>query len=178
MAKQKTYSCEECGKSYSRINVRQVVCGPLCAVSYNSAESIQRRFDKMKAENMRMSELLFKAKAVFQKWVRLRDKNDPCISCNNTDAKQWDAGHFYSAEEYPGLIFHQDNAHKQCSYCNDQLKGNLMEYRPRLLKKIGIENVEYLELLSAQAKKHVFSNVELLRTANLYKDKIKLSNKT
>lgn len=162
-----------CGERFSPMNVTQVVCGPACAVRYNSPEEVQKRYDVMVAQSTRLSVLLFKAKEAFQKWIRMRDKNDSCISCHNTDSQQWDAGHYYSAEEYPGLIFHQDNVHKQCCYCNKHLKGNIIPYREGIIKKIGTENIELLELLSEQAKTHVFSKEELAGITRLYKDKVK-----
>jgi hypothetical protein len=35
--------------------------------------------------------------------------------------------------------------HKQCSACNNNLSGNLTEYRIHLIKKIGFAKVEELE---------------------------------
>lgn len=43
------------------------------------------------------------------------------------------------------LRFDEDNTHKQCSVCNNHKSGNLAEYRPNLINKIGKEAVERLE---------------------------------
>jgi hypothetical protein len=43
------------------------------------------------------------------------------------------------------LRFHEDNCHKQSSFDNNHKSGNLVEYRVRLIEKIGLERVEWLE---------------------------------
>jgi hypothetical protein len=85
------------------------------------------------------------AREVFQLWIRLRDKKDSCISCGRV-AESYDAGHFFCAELYSGLIFHEDNCHKQCKRpCNKDRHGNLANYRIGLVKKIGEERVKWLK---------------------------------
>ncbi len=80
----------------------------------------------MKSDSRSLIELRNLARVSFQIYIRQRDKDLPCISCNKSDAK-WDAGHYLKAEIYTKLIFNEDNIHKQCSYCNLQLAGNLIE---------------------------------------------------
>ena len=36
------------------------------------------------------------------------------------------------------------NVHKQCSVCNNHLSGNIGEYTPRLIEKIGQEKFDRL----------------------------------
>lgn len=43
------------------------------------------------------------------------------------------------------LRYHHDNIHLQCEPCNTAKSGNQLEYRIRLIKKIGVERVEWLE---------------------------------
>jgi hypothetical protein len=43
------------------------------------------------------------------------------------------------------LRFDEQNTHKQCSVCNNYKSGNLAEYRPNLINKIGLDSVERLE---------------------------------
>ena len=86
---------------------------------------------------------------VFNKFIRLRDKDEPCISCDApAGTYKLTAGHFYPAGSYKNLRFNEDNVNSQCWWnCNKNKSGNLLEYRPRLIKKIGIERVEELERL-------------------------------
>ena len=68
-----------------------------------------------------------KARKAFQSYIRERDKGKPCISCGTTTATKWDAGHYLKAELYTGLIFNEDNVHRQCQRCNQLRPGPSME---------------------------------------------------
>lgn len=87
-----------------------------------------------------------KAQTVFNAWIRKRDEGLGCISCGSYNQIQ--AGHFYSAGHHNNLRFNEDNTNSQCLQCNFFLSGNLLKYRENLIKKIGLERVERLDLLS------------------------------
>jgi len=97
-------------------------------------ESIKTRSDHAK-----------EAQTEFNRFIRLRDHNEPCISCGRYHNGQYHAGHYRSVGACPELRFNDQNVHKQCSVCNNHLSANLVEYRIRLLNKIGKKAVEYLE---------------------------------
>lgn len=83
---------------------------------------------------------------VVNKYIRLRDADDGCISCGNKNASSYDAGHYINQGSSGALRYNLDNIHKQCSFkCNHNLSGNKIEYRINLVKKIGLEEVEWLE---------------------------------
>jgi hypothetical protein len=44
-----------------------------------------------------------------------------------------------------GNLFNELNVHAQCEHCNSFLSGNIILYRQNLIKKLGIETVEWLE---------------------------------
>lgn len=73
----------------------------------------------------------------FNQFIRLRDKDLPCISCGRYHQEQWHAGHYRSVGACPELRFDEMNVHKQCSVCNNYKSGNLTEYRLNLIRKIG-----------------------------------------
>lgn len=78
-------------------------------------------------------------------YVRERDKELPCISCQRF-ANNYDAGHYINQGSSGALRYNLDNIHKQCSFnCNRSLSGNKIEYRINLVKKIGVDRVEWLE---------------------------------
>ena len=106
----------------------------------------------------------------FQKWVRLRDIKEPCISCGTTEAK-WDGGHYLKAEIYSGVIFDERNVNKQCSYCNQYLDGNTAAYRQGLIKKIGLDQVIALEDLANETRTKKWTIEELQTIKNKYKIK-------
>lgn len=94
---------------------------------------------------IKISDLKQKAQKVFNKWIRERDKDDGCISCDSKTASGYDAGHFWPMGSKGALRYNEDNTHKQCRNCNKWKSGNLLEYRVRLIKKIGVERVNWLE---------------------------------
>jgi len=112
---------------------------------------------------------------IAQRWcneyIRLRDKSLPCISCGSWNTS--DASHFYSRGNYPGLRFNEDNIHLSCAKCNRFLSGNLLEYRRLLLRKIGIQRVERLELLSITNRTRKWTRLELIIIIEEFKQKIK-----
>jgi len=85
--------------------------------------------------------------SAFNAWIRFRDSGKPCISCDKPDSgtHQRHASHFRSVGACAELRFNSLNVHTSCSVCNNHLSGNIAGYRPRLIDKIGIELVEWLE---------------------------------
>ena len=68
---------------------------------------------------------------------------------------RWDAGHYRSVGACPELRFEPLNIHRQCVKCNRNLSGNAVEYRIRLVQRIGAEKVAWLEGLHAPCKYNV-----------------------
>ncbi len=106
---------------------------------------------------------LAEAQKWFNKFIRLRDANEMCISCDRAieeiegnDAWKiggaWDCGHYLTRGAHPELRFEELNAFKQCKSCNagsgkytHKTKTVGEEYRNKLIKRIGIEKVEWIE---------------------------------
>ena len=113
------------------------------------------------------------ARDTFNKYIRLRDKDEPCISCgyisDGKNSRQWHAGHYRPAGQNTALRFDERNVHKQCSICNNYKSGNLVAYRENLIKKIGIEEVERLETEKPVKK---WTAEELQDIINIYKAKL------
>ena len=94
-----------------------------------------------------------KAKALnlFSQAVKLRAFRDGkmfCYTCNSPlilNTTNCQLGHYLSRGAYPGLTFHPDNSRLQCYRCNVHLHGNIIEFRERLIKEIGLTEVEILE---------------------------------
>lgn len=106
----------------------------------------RRSLNILKKELKSHSEWLNDLQKVFNEYIRLRDKDKPCVSCGtNAPNKQYDAGHYRSVGAHPELRFDENNVHKQCRRCNGYWGGNLIEYRKELINRIGIEEVERLE---------------------------------
>lgn len=121
--------------------------------------------DSIKSYAQRLGE----AKKVFQKWIRLRDKDKPCISCGSISSTVWDGGHFKKAELYSGVIFHEYNVNIQCGKCNRFLGGNELNYRTGLIAKIGEQAVLNLEHLAEMSRMKKYTNEELEEIKIKYK---------
>lgn len=110
------------------------------------------------------------AQKIFNQFIRERDKDLPCISCGTTNPIQYHAGHFKPAGGFGYLKFDENNVHKQCSVCNNHRSGNLVPYRVALIEKIGIQEVERLELPNELKSWSVEEYQEIITT---YRKKLK-----
>lgn len=129
----------------------QKVCGPACAmkIARKAVEKADRKETKLKLDAMQTRpQLLRKAQTAFNAYIRARDKGKPCISCDKPldgGANTFDAGHYRSVGSAPHMRFVEDNCHGQCKHCNNWLAGNHVEYRKRLLERIGEHQLGLLE---------------------------------
>jgi hypothetical protein len=130
---------------------------------------------KAKLDLMTLSDYLKLTQQIFNKYIRLRDKHELCISCQKPPKKQ-NAGHYFSSGGHSNVRFNEDNVHLQCEHCNTFLSGSLIEYRKNLINKIGIEKYESLESKAKDTRK--FTKDELKELMQKYKLKCKeLENK-
>jgi hypothetical protein len=151
--KQKT--CAICRIKFVPTRPMQKVCSPACAYEYSRKETAKaetrkaledRKVIRMKLEDLKpLSYFANKAQKAVNALVRYRDRNDPCISCGRFHDGAYDAGHYRSRGAAPALRFNLENIHKQCVVCNQHKSGNAIEYRIRLIQKIGLDRVEWLE---------------------------------
>jgi hypothetical protein len=126
---------------------------------------------KTKDKLMTLSDYIQICQKVFNTYIRMRDKNELCISSGRPLKGKYDAGHYYSTGAYPNLRFHEDNVHGQSVHDNRDLHGNLIAYREGLIKRIGIERFEALEALKQVPRHYTIPEVkELIKT---YRNKIK-----
>ena len=114
--------------------------------------------------------LLKRTQFHFNKFIRERDKVKCCISCNSWNTAH--ASHFYNVGHYPTMRFKEDNCHASCMRCNTYLRGNLLEYRKRLLERIGADRVSHLEMLSGCDKRenHKWDRIALIEKLEYYKN--------
>lgn len=140
--------CEECKALFSPQRMGAKVCSPRCAARFVRAQNDAKKAEeKQRREKMkRRSKWEDECRAIVQKIARLRDRNDGCISCHlpSTWGGQWHGSHFRSHGAASAVQFHLWNIHKSCSSCNRDKGGNIENYRPRLIEKIGQEKVDWL----------------------------------
>lgn len=119
-----------------------------CAAEYarQVREKAERKELRARKEKLKTrSQWLKEAQIEFNRYIRERDRDLPCISCGRFHSGAYDAGHYRSVGAAPQLRFDETNCHKQCVPCNQHKSGNAIEYRQGLISKIGRERVESLE---------------------------------
>ena len=143
-------------------NCNKAYCSPECGAAL-ALELLEKK--KEKQENNKRKEIRIrkdklnetlpnwkkKVQREFNLFIRLRDYKKPCISCGVTSVKSyhmasgWDAGHYRSVGSCPELRFNPWNCHKQCVRCNQWKSGNAIDYRIRLIQRIGQRKVSAIE---------------------------------
>jgi len=139
----------------------QKTCGINCAIEYAQAQNRkaverqrkaiekQQRHETREAKEQLKTrrDYLKETQSVCNSYIRERDKLEGCISCDKPAnwQGQWHASHYRPTGNCGALRYHEMNIHKSCSECNNHKSGNLVEYRIKLIQKIGLKNVEWLE---------------------------------
>lgn len=171
--------CKICRTPFQKRSIAHKLCGnPECAVEWAVTERAKKdraklREDKAKAKTR--SQWLKEAQIAFNAYIRERDKDMPCISCGRFHTGSYDAGHYRSVGACPSLRFEESNCHRQCVPCNQHKSGNVIEYRIRLLERIGLERVEWLES-NHEPKKYTIADAMAIKA--MYRAKLReLNNK-
>lgn len=164
----KPKTCPICSTEYTPRSSLQKVCHNYkCAIAFNKKRDEElaaretRKQERLQRDDLRERRQAFKGKtewdkeaqAAFNRYIRWRDYGKDCVSCggklqytgNYTKGSAVDASHYRSRGAASHLKFNVFNVHSACTRCNRQLSGNAVEYRIRLIKRIGHQRVERLE---------------------------------
>lgn len=167
--------CKSCKQKFEPIRFNMKYCLKDECVNAFVEEVKSKTWKKTKAKAkldlMTLSDYLKLAQQVFNKYINLRDKGLPCISCDKPITGRVNASHFWNANNHYNVRFNEDNVHSSCITCNQFLSGNLLEYRTRLISKIGEQRFNILEAESKETRK--FTIDELKELIAIYKKKIK-----
>ncbi|EMV1563979.1 recombination protein NinG [Enterobacter hormaechei] len=163
-----------CRQWFHPVRDGQVVCSFECASAIGKEQTAkareaakqkeaqrQRTEEKAGRQRRKAKRESFKTKAqwdkeaqsAFNRYIRIRDEGKECVSCGNPligksnylTGSAIDASHYRSRGAASHLKFNVFNVHSACTRCNRQLSGNAVEYRIRLVDRIGLERVERLE---------------------------------
>jgi len=117
----------------------------------------ERRSIKIRKANLQPdSHYKKQAQQAFNIFIRLRDHDQPCISCGETNPPdlhggQWDCGHFKTVGGHPELRFEESNAYRQCKSCNagsSKYGGKAAtvakQYEATLIERFGQGLVDWL----------------------------------
>lgn len=179
-----TLKCVSCKERFPREQMKKHpvgnFCSSDCVISYSKNKGKKLIKDKKKKDDILRKKVFYandiklrkkSAQMAFNAFIRERDKGLGCISCDKPAnwGGQWHAGHFKTVGARPDLRFNEDNCHKQCSQCNNFMSGNIENYKPKLISKIGLGRVELLSRES-QVK---YTCEDYKEIENYYKEKLK-----
>jgi len=130
------WCCPEHGYQYSQL---------LLAKKKQEAERRRREETQQEKRHTKIRKLAVQplsyfhkqAQSAFNEYIRTRDASEPCISCGRFHEGKYDAGHYRTRGASPATRYDETNCHKQCVPCNQHLSGNIENYTPNLIKKIG-----------------------------------------
>lgn len=113
----------------------------------------QSKDKKSKAEAKTSGELNGELQRKINKIARLIDLSNSrsCISCSHGEDENWTrqvhGAHFHDVGGNNTIRFHLDNIHASCSVCNVYSSNHKKDYRAKLIKRYGIEYLEFVESL-------------------------------
>ena len=170
-----TKKCKGCRETFTADRPMQVVCSYLCAIDISKkmtakAVKTDKKETKLKLDALQTKpQLVKKAQTAFNAYIRARDVGKACISCDKplgATPNSFDAGHYRSVGSAPHMRFVEDNVHGQCKHCNNWLAGNHVQYRLRLLERIGDRQLSLLESDSVLRKCDKDGLIEIARHYN------------
>lgn len=141
-----------------------------------AAAKVERAETKRRKEAIKtIPELTREAQIAFNAFIRARDQaaGYPCISSGRPldwSGNAVDAGHYRSTGAAPHLRFNEDNCHAQSKFDNQWRAGNVVDYRIKLIERIGLERVEALE---ADNQVRKWTRQELIDIRDKYRAKTK-----
>lgn len=174
----KPKKCKYCKLEFTPTKPLQMVCSYKCGIEYGKAviksKQSQEWENQKKSIKERLkthSDYLKELQVIFNKYIRLRDKDQPCISCGRELKGKYDAGHYFSVGAYPNLRYDENNCFGQCVHCNQHKHGATIEYGLRLPDRIGLD--AYNKLIEEKDKPFKLTVPEIVELKKIYKEKIK-----
>ena len=151
--------CKICKAEYERKAPFQQWCSSDCG--YKLARKKQKnkeekkRLQRKRQDKKRLEELMTrsqwytKLQLYVNKYIKLRDKDEPCCTCGTMNPNiKYDAGHFIAVGRGGAspTRFELTNIHRQCSVnCNQHGSGMRLEYEKFIINKYGQEHLDWLK---------------------------------
>lgn len=155
--------CKVCRTEFPVFRSLETWCSPACGAELGLRKVAKQKEAAAREERKQTRQQKLDAKPLhywakraekqFNRFIRLRDAGDPCISCGTYDSPVWHAGHMYTVKARPDVRFHEDNVHLQCPDCNTYNGGLVGEYRKRVVSKIGQPAMDALVRVNPAFKK-------------------------
>jgi hypothetical protein len=168
-----TRKCKYCLERYTPKYITTEPCWKYeCRLKHleaNTAKINKANKAKAKDDIKSYAQRLGEAKKVFQKWIRMRDKDLSCQACLKPIKGIAHGCHVFKAELFSGVIFDERNCFIGCVKCNLYLNGNEVQYLESLKKRFGEKWVEQLRQDAHNTRGKKWSNEELEIIKKKYK---------
>jgi len=130
---------------------------------------------RVDVERKRLPVVLKQTQTVFNEYIRLRDKDQTCISSGFPLGAVYDAGHLFSVKQYSGLRFDERNVHAQSIGDNRYNEGNFEDYLVKIYLRVDVNQVDQLVKDAQHFKIHPkkWTIEEVLEIKKEYQSKIK-----
>ena len=145
--------CREC-KRYSVVECGIVLnnayyCDRECIIRYGMANKekgkrIKHREQKREYNANKLTTRKRAAKEACHEYIRFRDRNTPCICCEEPLGDNYHAGHWLESGNNPQTRYDENNIHAQRAYCNTYKGGDSGYYKENLIAKVGADIVDDL----------------------------------
>lgn len=172
VSKFKAFCGYECLKEYTEKNADKLA---------DKTRKQKRQEDRVKKEKLKTKGQWTKeAQAAVNAYVRWRDRNKHCISCNTSLKSEslgggYDAGHYRSRGSAPHMRFRLDNIHGQCKKCNRYLSGNIDKFRVGIVWRYG---QQYLDRIETDNTPKNYTIDDLKRIKRIFTKKLRLRSNT
>lgn len=171
------------------------LCSWECFTEYQKSPAAKKMFERMRRADLTerkerlktMEDHIKTAQRHFNAYIRARDKNKTCVSCNRPltlknpkTSKHYgfDCGHYISrslsGKGSSKYRFNPKCCAGQCKRCNKHSAGNFVEMRKGMIERFGIEHIESIENNNEERK---FTISELERISTVFANRAKLYNK-
>ena len=156
--------CKNCKQLFEPVRFNQKYCfDPECVkvwVTTEQDKQWKKKKAKLKVELMTKKDYEKILQQLVNKYVRMRDKGQPCISCQKPIKGKMDAGHLYAVGNYPSVRFNLKNINGQCINCNQYNGGAINDYRLNFVLKYSREDLEELDKLAHQQRQYSVTEIK------------------
>lgn len=169
--------CKVCKTKFEpRFFLQKACFDPVCLAEWSrvdrEAKADRKHKDKKKA--FQLSDIKIRKNAAVMAchaYIRARDINNGCITCDRPLTGKFDAGHFMKGTN-SYTKFMEKNIHGQCVNCNQYNGGREREYEHVLIAKYGKLTVLALKRLRTRKIKRTANDYLLIEKH--FKQKLKM----
>lgn len=136
--------CKQCGKTFTKREPLQYVCGIACAIArakFLESQKQDKEWKVKKKEGIEAAKTPSQWKKGLQAEInamaRLIDFGQPCMMCGNPKMKRIYGCHYHAVGSNASLRFNLLNIWGGCFSCNNAKSGNIPGYDKQLIKEFG-----------------------------------------